>query len=88
MEEYQLIKKIQKSKEFIADLVLKEAVSGHRADIYLYYASKAYAAYLEEENVTEEHVSTVASFVLTHRKKIIGPTSEELEKRGYASKFK
>lgn len=56
-------------EEVIVDTVLKEQISGHRADIYLYFASKAYAAYKEEKKVREEHVRAVAPFVLTHRRK-------------------
>lgn len=80
----ELIKSILKSKEFIkevklsdeinqytAELTLKEAIRSHRADIFLVYASKAYAAYLEEEFVKKEHVERVAPFVLIHRKRLI-----------------
>ncbi|MEN2994235.1 MAG: AAA family ATPase [Thermodesulfovibrio sp.] len=76
----EFIKKVRVSdetKEFISDLVLKETVSGHRADIYLYYASKAYSAYLEEESVREEHVLAVAPLVLNHRRRIINQKLEE-----------
>ncbi len=66
-------------KEFISELVLKEAVSGHRADIYLYYASKAFAAYREEDNVTEEHIKAVAPFVLNHRRRLLEQEPEETE---------
>lgn len=91
-EEFQLMKKIQNCKDllkkvkvsdeikdFISEIVLKEAVSGHRADIFLYYASKAYSAYLEEEFVTKEHVQAVALLVLSHRRRIIEPETEEKE---------
>lgn len=71
------VKLSEEIKEAIADTVLKERVSGHRADIYLYYASKAYAAYLKEKAVTEEHVKAVAPLVLNHRKKYIEPEREE-----------
>lgn len=78
----EFIKKVKVSdeiKEFIADLILNEAVSGHRGDIYLYYASKAFAAYKEEETVTEEHVKAVAHLVLNHRKRLLEPEPEEKE---------
>lgn len=76
----EFVKKLKVSdeiKEFIADLILNEAVSGHRGDIYLYYASKAFAAYREEESVTEEHVKAVANLVLNHRRRAIEPEPEE-----------
>lgn len=78
----EFIKKVKVSdeiKEFIADLILNEAVSGHRGDIYLYYASKAFAVYREEETVTEEHVKAVAPLVLNHRKRLLEPEPEEKE---------
>jgi magnesium chelatase subunit D len=75
------IKKVKVSdeiKEYIAELTLKEAVSGHRAELFLMYASKAYAAYLEEKEVKKEHVDAVAPFVLIHRKRLIeNPQTEE-----------
>jgi len=89
-EKYQTLTKFKKYKEFIkkvkvsdeikeliSEMVLKEAVSGHRADIYLYYASKAFAAYSEEETVTEEHVKAVAPLVLNHRRRAFEPETEE-----------
>lgn len=92
--ETQLVKKILKSKEFIkqlqlsdeikdyiAELTLKEAVSGHRADIFLMYACKAYAAYMEEKEIKKEHVNRVAPFVLIHRKRLIENSQTEEEKQ-------
>lgn len=76
----ELIKKLKvsdKIKEFISNAVLREAVLGHRADIYLYYASKAFAAYREEESVTEEHVKAVAPLVLNHRRRLVESQPEE-----------
>ena len=77
----EFIKKVKVSdeiKEYIAELTLKEAVSGHRAELFLMYASKAYAAYLEEKEVKKEHVDAVAPFVLIHRKRLIeNPQTEE-----------
>lgn len=76
----ELIKKVKVSdeiKEFISELVLKEAVSGHRADIYLYYASKAFAAYREEESINEAHVKAVTPLVLNHRRRLLESKPEE-----------
>ncbi|WP_353685397.1 VWA domain-containing protein [Thermodesulfovibrio sp. 3462-1] len=83
-EDISLIEKIIKSKEFIkkikvideitefiSEVVLKEAVLSHRADIFLLYASKAYAAYFGDNFVKKKHVITVAPLVLNHRKKLL-----------------
>ncbi|WP_162138230.1 VWA domain-containing protein [Thermodesulfobacterium thermophilum] len=92
-KDFQLIERILKSKEFIkqlrlsdeikeyiAELTLKEAVSGHRADIFLMYASKAYAAYKEEKEIRKEHVDRVAPLVFIHRKRQVeNPQTEEKE---------
>ncbi len=67
-------------KEFISELVLNEGITSHRADVFLYYVSKAYAAYLRQDTITKEHVTAVAPFVLNHRKRLfIEPESEEQE---------
>ncbi len=68
-------------KEYITQEILKERVSGHRADIFLYYASIAYAAYLEEEIVTEKHVKEMIPFVIYHRKKQTLMERKEEDKR-------
>ncbi len=75
----EFIKKVKVSdeiKDFISEIVLKEALSGHRADIFLLYASKAYAAYVGDDFVKQEHVMTVAPLVLNHRKKLIEQPEE------------
>jgi len=78
------IKKIKvpdEIKEYITELTLKEAILGHRADVFLMYASKAYAVYVEDKEVRREHVDEVAPLVLIHRKRLIEnpPTEEQKE---------
>lgn len=74
------VKVLDEIKDFISELVLKEAISGHRADIFLLYASKAYAAYVGDDLVRKEHVLTVAPLVLNHRKKLVEQPQEHEHK--------
>jgi len=81
----ELFKEVKIPKEiedYIVELVLKSAVSGHRADIFLWYAVKTYTAYLGEREVKKEYVNAVAPFVLLHRKKIIEPPPSQQEEKG------
>ncbi len=54
---------------YIADKCLENFVSGHRADVFLLYATKAYAAYCGETMAAFDHVDAVAPLVLMHRKR-------------------
>jgi magnesium chelatase subunit D len=60
-------------REYIIELALKSAVSGHRADIFLMHAVKAYTAHLGEREVKKEYVDEVAPLVLVHRRRLIEP---------------
>ncbi len=79
-KEEQLFKKIkqaQQVKETITvannvyeraiALVLKHRVEGHRADILLIKAAKAYAAFLNTSNVEVAHLEEISNLVLLHR---------------------
>ncbi|QER41769.1 VWA domain-containing protein [Thermodesulfobacterium sp. TA1] len=72
----ELIKEVKlpdEIKDYIIELALKSAVAGHRADIFLMHAVKAYTAYLGEKEVKKEYVDEVAPLVLVHRKRLIEP---------------
>lgn len=56
-------------QEAIAELCLSHQVEGLRADILLLKAARAYAALLEDVQVTEKHLETVSHLVLLHRSK-------------------
>ncbi len=84
-----LVEKIEKAKaliskmivpdqvlDYIVELCSKNFVPGHRGDIYLTYASKAYSAYEGREVVTKEDVDAVAELVLAHRKRFFEPPEE------------
>jgi magnesium chelatase subunit D len=60
-------------RDYIIELALKSAVAGHRADIFLMHAVKAYTAHLGEREVKKEYVDEVAPLVLVHRRRLIEP---------------
>jgi magnesium chelatase subunit I len=55
--------------ELIARINIELDVDGHRGDIVMRRAAQTYAAYLNEEQVSAEHVYTIAPMVLAHRLK-------------------
>jgi len=63
--------------DYIAQICLENAVSGHRAELFLYYGTKAYAAYLGDTKATTNHVEAVAPLVLVHRTRQVVPPEEE-----------
>ncbi|AFM28045.1 VWA domain-containing protein [Desulfomonile tiedjei] len=63
--------------EYIAQRCLENAVSGHRAELFLYYATKAYAAYRGDKKANTSHVDAVAPLVLVHRRRNVLPPEEE-----------
>ncbi len=63
--------------EHIAQTCLENAVSGHRAELFLYYATKAYAAYRGDKIASTSHVDAVAPLILVHRTREVVPHEEE-----------
>ena len=55
--------------ELIAMINIELNVDGHRGDIVMRRAAQTYAAYLGEQEVTPEHVYTIAPMALAHRLK-------------------
>lgn len=55
--------------ELIALINIELDVDGHRGDIVMRRATQTYAAYLGDEQISAEHVYTVAPMVLAHRLK-------------------
>jgi len=55
--------------ELIALINIELNIDGHRGDIVMRRAAQTYAAYLGEEEVTHEHVYTIAPMALAHRLK-------------------
>ncbi len=58
-------------REYIFQLCLENHISGHRGELYLTYAARAWAAYEGHKEVTKEDVDKVSALVLTHRKRIL-----------------
>ncbi|MFN3921518.1 MAG: VWA domain-containing protein, partial [Caldimicrobium sp.] len=79
------LRKIQVPEEilsYIIQISIENNVSGHRGEFFLYYASKAYAAFLGCDTITTEHVDTVLPLVIRHRtkEKIKEKAKDELKK--------
>jgi Mg-chelatase subunit ChlI len=55
--------------ELIALINIELDVDGHRGDIVMRRAAQTYAAYLGHEQVTPEHIYTIAPMALAHRLK-------------------
>lgn len=55
--------------ELIARINIELNIDGHRGDIVMRRAAQTYAAYLGVEEVTPEHVYTIAPMALAHRMK-------------------
>lgn len=64
-------------KEYIAQACLENCVSGHRGDIFLFYAARAYAVFRGDTEVTKTHLDKVLPLVLIHRKRLLQQMEEE-----------
>ena len=64
-------------EEYITAKCMENYISGHRGDLFLLYASRAYAAFCGYEEVTQKHVDEVLPLVLTHRKRILQQMEEQ-----------
>jgi magnesium chelatase subunit D len=64
-------------KDIITEACIKNSVAGHRGDIFLFYAARAYAAFCKETEVTEKHIDQVLPLVLLHRKRALQQTKED-----------
>ncbi len=73
------VKISEEMKEYIIDLALKNGVFTHRGEIFLFYAAKAYCAYLGEKLVTKEHIEKIAPLIFLHRKKIFQEKEEKIK---------
>ncbi len=71
----------QEMQEYIANLCAENFISGHRGDVFLFYAARAYAAFCGEREVRQEHVDRVTPFVLVHRKQMIRQMEEEKQQQ-------
>ena len=58
-------------RSYMEELLLKYGAISHRADISLYYASRAYSAYLGDREVKKNHVDRIYPLVIMHRRREI-----------------
>jgi magnesium chelatase subunit D len=64
-------------RNHITRLCIENCISGHRGDIFLFYAARAYAAFCHEPAVMEKHVDAVLPLVLLHRKRVLQQMEQE-----------
>ena len=64
-------------EDVIAQSCIGNHISGHRGDLFLFYAVRAYAAYCDEKMVTRSHVDAVMPLVLLHRKRLLQQMEKE-----------
>lgn len=65
----------------ITEIVFRESVFSHRAEIFLFYASLSYTAFKGDTFVKDLYIREIAPFVILHRKKNVEekPQFEEKE---------
>jgi len=67
-------------REYMTACCLENLIAGHRGDVFLFYAVRAYAAFCGEKEATREHVEKVLPLVLTHRRRLLqNPEVEQQE---------
>ncbi|MFA5321406.1 MAG: AAA family ATPase [Smithella sp.] len=64
-------------KDMMTQACIENAVAGHRGDIFLFYAARAYAAFCKKTEVTAKHVDQVLPLVLLHRKRVLQQMKED-----------
>jgi magnesium chelatase subunit D len=63
--------------DYLVRQCLDNCIAGHRGDIHLYYAARAYAAFTGAASVAEDHVDRVLPLVLVHRRRLLREPPEE-----------
>jgi magnesium chelatase subunit D len=64
-------------EDYIISRCMEAGAEGHRGEIFLLHASRAYAAYCGERAVAEKHVDDVLPLVLSHRVRPVEEAEEE-----------
>lgn len=64
-------------EQYIANKSMENQISGHRGDLFLFYASRAYAALCEAEELIQEHVEKVLPLVFKHRRRFLREMKEQ-----------
>jgi magnesium chelatase subunit D len=65
--------------EYIADICITYQVAGHRADLYLLAAARAYAALNGRRDVSIDDINAVTPLVLMHRRRELQPLPDKQE---------
>jgi len=63
--------------DYMVELCFKNSASGHRAELFLFRASRAYAAFIGEREIKEEHVDIVSPLIFLHRSIKVEHAKEE-----------
>jgi magnesium chelatase subunit D len=66
-----LVRFSNETHEYLVDAARRNISAGHRGDLYLYYASRAFAALQGVAEVLPEHVDRVIGLVFAHRRLLI-----------------
>jgi magnesium chelatase subunit D len=66
-------------EDYIAARGAESLAAGHRGDLFLRSAARAFAAYQGKASVEEEDVDAVAPLVLDHRRRMPSPPSQQPE---------
>jgi magnesium chelatase subunit D len=56
------------ANDHLLDVVQRNFCAGHRGDLYLFYAARAYAAFSGEPEIRKEHIDRVEHLVYSHRR--------------------
>lgn len=64
----------------ITEIVFRESIFSHRAEIFLFYASLSYTAFKGDTFVKDLYIKEVAPFVILHRKKKVEEKPQFKEK--------
>ncbi len=79
-----ILKDVEVTKEirrFIAQLCMERNCAGHRAELFLEKAAKAFCAFNKREVVTFDDVIRVSELVLIHRSREASPPQEDKKKQ-------
>jgi len=68
-------------EEYATERCLESLAAGHRGDLYLRAAARAFAAFRGRREVSREDVDAVASLVLDHRRRMPCPPPQAQEER-------
>jgi magnesium chelatase subunit D len=68
-------------KGYIVQICLDNYIAGHRGEVFLFYAARAYGAFCNDKVVSREHVDKVLPLVLTHRKRLLQQLEQEKKEK-------